>query len=135
MSDACRFRWISILLPAGGAGLACAVPFRLAQASPRRHSSFDLVETGLVLSVFYLVAAAIWLRWRSDEIQLKGAFVSGLLLFATLMGFGPFLFAPQSQRGDMVEAGLVFTAFLRTVGVLLVSVLALAPASATRPAE
>ena len=136
MSDVWRFRLFSILLLAGGASLYSAVPFVLARHHPHSQYIQGMVEGAIPgLSIPHILCAVIWLPWRSDEVQLRGTFVSALLLVATFVSYYPYLFEPQNQGGDMMFLGLSQIAIFLIIGVIMVSALAGLHAVATRHKE
>lgn len=107
-----RRRILSFLL----GGLACAIgtPAYLAHAHP--HLRFYLLQPMIfgVQSLPYVVAAALWLPWRSPQASRLGHVLAGILFLAAVLLYVPMLTGLWPTGGDMV--GLAF--FLIAIGTI-----------------
>jgi hypothetical protein len=71
-------------------------------------------------AVPYLLCAGLWLPWRAPGAATTAVVLSGLLLLAGLLIYGPMVWDPAAQAGDMI--GLLFIAIaIGTAAALLIA--------------
>lgn len=106
---------VSFLL--AGLVLAVGTPSYVAYAAP------DLAGYLLHPTIFlgqlvpYVLCAGLWLPWRAPEAATTAVILSGLLLLAGAIIYGPMLWAPRARGGDMIGLAFVALSVGTTAGV------------------
>lgn len=73
-----------------------------------------------------LVAAALWLPWRSARAAKVGLILAGLLFGASVLFYIPVLTGIVPTGGDMIALGYVLFAFVTVASILVATVVAFA---------
>lgn len=73
-----------------------------------------------------LVAAALWLPWRSARAAKVGLILAGLLFGASVLLYIPVLTGIVPTGGDMIALGYVLFAFVTVASILVATVVAFA---------
>jgi hypothetical protein len=102
-----------------GIVLAVGTPSYVAHAAP--DLAGYLLHPALLLGqlVPYLLCAGLWLPWRVPEAATMAVILSGLLLLAGAITYGPMLWAPRARGGDMIGVTFVAISVGTTAGVVL----------------
>ena len=73
-----------------------------------------------------LVAAALWLPWRTARACKVGLILAGLLFGASVLFYVPMLTGIIPTGGDMIALGYLLFAFVTLVSILVVTAIAFA---------
>jgi hypothetical protein len=110
----------------GGLLLALATPAYLALARPGLKTYLLQPLILAVQALPYLVAACLWLPWRSAAGATAGQALAGILLLVAVLLYVPMLTGLWATGGDMVGLAFLLIAATTTVGLVLATLIAFA---------
>lgn len=114
----------TLYLLAGSAVLSIGTPAIVAATQPgARFYLLQPVVFGAQV-VPNLVAAALWLPWRSARATKVGFILAGLLCGGSILFYLPILTGVVPTGGDMIALGYLLFAFVTLVSILVATVVA-----------
>ena len=104
---------------AGTAALSIGTPAIVAATQP--GARFYLLQPVIfgAQAIPNLVAAALWLPWRSARASNVGLLLAGLLFAASILFYVPILTGIVPTGGDMIALGYLLFAFVTLVSILV----------------
>lgn len=113
-----------LYLLAGSAALSIGTPAIVAATQPgaRFYLLQPIVFGAQVIP--NLVAAALWLPWRSARASKVGLLLATLLFVASVLFYLPVLTGIVPTGGDMIALGYLLFAFVTLVSILVVTAVA-----------
>jgi putative effector of murein hydrolase LrgA (UPF0299 family) len=119
-----KTKWKALYLLAGSAALSVGTPAIVAATQPgaRFYLLQPIVFGAQVIP--NLVAAALWLPWRSVRASKVGLLLATLLFVASALFYVPVLTGIVPTGGDMIALGYLLFAFVTLVSILVATAVA-----------
>lgn len=108
----------------GGLLLSIGTPAYLGLARPGMAVYLHNPVVFAAQSLPYLVAAGLWLPWRSARASTIGQVLAGLLFLVAALLYIPMITGLWATGGDMVALGFFLIAIGATVSLLVVTLVA-----------
>ena len=114
----------TLYLLLSGLLLSVGTPLYIGLTRPDRAGYF-LQPMIFALQAFpYLLAAGLWLPWRSPRAGAVAQTLAGVLFLSAVLLYVPMITGLWSSGGDMVGLGFILIAIGTTSGLLLVTLVA-----------
>jgi hypothetical protein len=119
-----RIRRKTVYLLLGSLLLSVGTPAYLALT--RSGARFYLLQPMIfaMQAIPYVLAAGLWLPWRSACTSTIGVRLAGVLFFADVLLYVPILTGLLPTGGDMIALGFLMIAMVTTVSILVVTLAA-----------
>jgi hypothetical protein len=108
----------------GGLLLAAGTPLYLSLAHSNVRPYLLQPAIFAVQSVPYVLAAGLWLPWRSPQARRAGRVLASVLFLIDVLLYVPMLTGLWPTGGDMVALGFFLITIVTTSSILLVSLVA-----------